>query len=342
LAKKKVQEEHDVPVIMERPVTIDGFFGHARQVALLGRLLERGMVSSSLLFSGPASVGKASLAFRLAAALQCEAPLPWACGRCPSCLKAQKGVHPDIRFITLEVNEDTGKERKEILVRQAREDIIGHLSLPPYEGRKLIFIVDPAEAMNAETQNALLKSLEEPPAYAQFILVSANAANLLPTVRSRCQEVTFGLVPQKTLQTIALAAGLEGAEAKEAISSSAGAPGVIFSGSWREAAKRRERLLALLQFGLQAEQYPKLAPMMEELAKEPPRAVLAEALRITAEARRALSLKGGGPNQQMSKAAKARGEHSLSRIAERLAEAPAHIERNVNPRLLLERVFLAP
>lgn len=342
MARKKAIQEEEAVEGTPRPVTLDGFFGHARQVALLGRLLEKGMVSSSLLFSGPASVGKASLAFRLAAALQCEAPLPWACGRCVSCFKAQKGVHPDIRFVTLEVNEDTGKQRKEIVVRQAREDIIGHLSLPPYEGRRLIFIVDPAEAMNAETQNALLKSLEEPPAYAQFILVSANAANLLPTVRSRCQEVTFGLVPRKALQAIALAAGLEGADAKEALSSSAGAPGVIFSGSWREAAKRRERLLALLRFGLQAEHYPKLAPMMEELAKEPPRVVLAEALRMTAEARRSLSSKGEGPDQQMSKAAKARGEHSLGRIAERLAEAPAHIDRNVNPRLLLERVFLAP
>ncbi len=342
LAKKKVIDEEAAQPAVERSVTMDGFCGHARQVELLGRLLERGMLSSSLLFSGPASVGKASLAFRLAAALECAAPSPWACGKCPACVKSRKGIHPDIKVITLEVNEETGKERKEILIRQAREEIIGHLALPPYEGRHLVFIIDPADAMNAESQNALLKSLEEPPRYAKFILVASNSANLLPTVRSRCQEVTFGLVPRKALEALASSAGLKGSEAERAVSSSAGAPGAILSGSWKEAAKRREKIIAFLEFGLVAERFPELAPVMETMAKEPPRAFLAEALRVTSEARRTLHSGGGNLDPAVLKAAKARGDKSLDRLAERLAEAPAHLERNVNPRLLLERLFLVP
>ncbi len=342
LAKKKVIDEEAAQPAADRPVALDGLCGHARQVELLGRLLEKGMLSPSLLFSGPASVGKASLAFRLAAALQCASPSPWACGKCPACAKARKGIHPDIRIITLEVNEETGKERKEIVVRQAREEIISHLDLPPYEGRHLVFIIDPASAMNAETQNALLKSLEEPPRYAKFILVASNAANLLPTVRSRCQEVTFGLVPRKALEEIAASAGLRDDDAARAVSSSAGAPGLILSGGWKDAAKRRERLMALLEFGLQAERFPELSPMMEEMAKEPPRAMLAEALRVTSEARRALYAKSGGQDSAVARAARARGEESLGRVAGRLADAPAHLERNVNPRLLLERLFIVP
>ncbi len=340
MARKRRDEEESLPEIPPRPVTLAGFAGHARQVALLGRALSRSVLNPSLLFSGPPSVGKAALAWRLAAALQCVAPAPWACGACPSCRKAVRGSHPDIRTVTLETNADTGKLRKEILVDQVRERVVAPLALPPYEGRRLVFLVEPAEALRTEAQNALLKSLEEPPAYGQFILLTSNPAGLLPTVRSRCQHVTFGPVPPGEMRRAAEAAGLRGEEAESALACAAGAPGLLFSGAWREALSRRETLAALLEHGLAASRYADLAPRVEALAQEPPAAVLAESLRVVAEAQRFLA--GGAAAEPLARAARARGQEGLRRVADRLSEAPAHLVRNVNPRLLFERAFLVP
>lgn len=338
MARRKAVEEEPQVEIRLRPVTGEGLFGHARPKTLLAKALTRGALTPSLLFAGPPGVGKAALAFRLAAALQCEAPGPWACGRCGPCHKASRGLHPDIREISIGVDEKTGKPKKEIVVDQVRDAVLAPLALPPYEGRKLVFLFDPAEALNTNAQNALLKSLEEPPAYAQFLLVTANPAGLLPTVRSRCQVVTFGPVSVSDMAAAAAAAGLKGAEAQDALAASAGAPGPLFSGSWRETARRRQAISALLEGGLVAERYPDLASLLEGLAGEPPRLVLGDALRLVADARRAAA-SGHGP---LLAAARARGPEGLERVADRLAESVSHLERNINPRLLLDRAFLVP
>jgi len=338
MARRKAAEEEAQPEIRPRPVTGEGLFGHARAKALLARALTRGALNPSLIFAGPSGLGKASLAYRLAAALQCEAPAPWACGECGPCRKVIRGTHPDIREITIGVDEKTGRPKKEIVVGQMRESVLAPLALPPYEGKKLVFLVDPAEALNTESQNALLKSLEEPPSYAQFLLITANPAGLLPTVRSRCQVVTFGPVSAPEMAVAAAAAGLSGTEAQEALAAVAGAPGPLLSGAWRESARRRKALAALLQGGLVAENYSDLAPLLEGLAGEPPRLVLADALRLVSDARRAV-VSGRGP---LLAAGRARGADGLERVADRLAESVGHLERNVNPRLLLDRAFLVP
>jgi len=338
MARRKAVEDEPLVEIRPRPVTGEGLFGHARPKALLARALSRGALNPSLLFAGPPGLGKASLAYRLAAALQCEAPTPWACGACGPCHKAVRGTHPDIREITIAVDEKTGRPKKEIVVGQVREAVLAPLALPPYEGKRLVFLVDPAEALNTESQNALLKSLEEPPAYAQFLLVTANPAGLLPTVRSRCQVVTFGPVSTAEMAAAAAAAGLSGAEAQEALAAVAGAPGTLLSGAWRESARRRKALAILLEGGLVAERYPDLAPLLEGLAAEPPRLVLGDAMRLVADARRA-GVSGRGP---LLAAALARGAEGLERVADRLAESVGHLERNINPRLLLDRAFLVP
>lgn len=340
MARKKRDEDEPLVETPPRPVTLDGFVGHARQVTLLGRALSRGLLNPALLFSGPPSVGKGTLAWRLAAALECLSPTPWACGRCTACHKTARGNHPDIRIITLETNEDTGKLRKEILLDQVRDRVLAPLALPPYEGRKLVFIIEPAEAVRPGAQNALLKSLEEPPAYGQFILVASNTAGLLPTVRSRCQHVTFGPVPSAQMRKAAAAAGVKATESEPALACAAGAPGLLFSGAWREALSRREALTLLLEHGLETSRYPELRAPFESLAQEPPQALLAESLRVVAEAQRALVLGVGSP--ALGRAAQARGTEGLQRVADRLGEAPAHLVRNVNARLLLERIFLVP
>lgn len=337
MARKKAVDEAPLPEVAPRPIGMGDFLGHARQRALLERALTRGALNPSLLLTGPAGVGKASLALRLAAALQCDAPSPWACGACPPCRKVARGLHPDLREITQAVNPETGKAKRDIVVDQVREAVIAPLALPPYEGRRLIFLIDPADALNANAQNALLKSLEEPPAYVQFLLITAAPAALLPTVRSRCQVVSFGPLGEADTRRAAAAAGL-GAEAGRALEAAAGAPGPLISGEWKAAAKRREDLSALLEGGLDAARYPELAPRLEALAGEPPRLLLQDALRLVADARRA----GLGARGPLQEAARRRGPAGLGAVADRLAESLSHLERNVNPRLLLERAFLVP
>lgn len=165
---------------------------------LLGQL-ER--LPHALLLNGPQGVGKLHLAERFAQFLLCEAPghRTAACGRCDGCRWFLAGNHPDMRFVepetmarhTATAEEDEGADRQkrkpsaEIRIEQVRA-LADFLNLASHRGRRRVAIVHPAEAMNAHASNALLKSLEEPPPAAVFLLVSHRPSHLLPTIRSRC------------------------------------------------------------------------------------------------------------------------------------------------------------
>ena len=109
---------------------------------------------------------------------------PDACGACASCKRIARGVHADVLLIE---PGDTGA----IKIDQVR-DAIERSAYRPFEGRRRVVILDDADAMNPDAQNALLKTLEEPPAASTFVLVTSRPDMLLPTVRSRCQRLRFG------------------------------------------------------------------------------------------------------------------------------------------------------
>lgn len=153
----------------------------------------------ALLLHGPAGVGKLDLGLALAQWVLCESPGPaGACGVCDACNWFLHGNHPDYRFLepkeeeTDESGKVTRKASKEIKVEQVRE-ITDFLNLSAHRGGWRTAVIHPAEYMNAAAANALLKTLEEPPAYVLLILVSHQPARLLPTVRSRCRKVVIGL-----------------------------------------------------------------------------------------------------------------------------------------------------
>lgn len=142
---------------------------------------ERGL-SHAYIVSGPAGSGKHTLAQLLAAGMLCTSPGEKPCGRCASCLKVQKGLHPDVSVIT---GPEEGKPITVDQVRALRSDAY----IRPNEGERKIYLLEGADQMNASAQNALLKLLEEGPRFAAFLLLARNSGALLETVRSRCEEL---------------------------------------------------------------------------------------------------------------------------------------------------------
>ena len=142
-------------------------------------------LSHAYLLAGPAGCGKRTLAGLLSQALVCSGAGEVPCGACDHCRKAVAGVHPDILRV--------GNDGKDITVSQVRE-VRSDAYIRPNEAGRKVYILENAQTMNGSAQNALLKLLEEGPAYAAFLLLSDNAGAMLPTVRSRCELLTLSPV----------------------------------------------------------------------------------------------------------------------------------------------------
>jgi DNA polymerase-3 subunit delta' len=172
----------------------DAFLGNPKIIARLQAKLREGRLAHGLIFSGPEGVGKRTCALMIAKALNCERVHQTTdavrdhsllfCDDCRSCRKIDAGAHPDV--MTVGVEEDASQIR----IAQIRQ-ILSMLRLQPLEGFNKVFIIDPADLVNTEAANALLKGLEEPPENSFFILITVNVHELLLTVRSRCQTYHF-------------------------------------------------------------------------------------------------------------------------------------------------------
>ena len=182
--------------------------GHAWAVDYLQRSVARGHIAHAYLFSGPAGIGKATLALRLAQALICERGNGEPCLVCRSCKRVASGNHPDVRAISLEAqaarqkpDEAKSRELRIDTVREWQRDI----DLRPFEASRRVFILDDADKLNDQAANAMLKTLEEPPPYAVLILIAQGAGDLLPTIVSRCRVLRLRPVARHEI-TVALAA----------------------------------------------------------------------------------------------------------------------------------------
>ena len=163
----------------------DSFVGNRKVRDRLVRKLREGRFPHGLIFSGPEGLGKHTLALMVAKALNCTSSEAGDfCDQCSNCRKINSGSHADVMTISVE------DEATQIKIGQIRR-ILEMLNLQPLEGRNKVFIIDPAELLNAEAANALLKGLEEPPENTFFILITVNVHELLLTVRSRSQVYNF-------------------------------------------------------------------------------------------------------------------------------------------------------
>jgi DNA polymerase III subunit delta' len=175
-------------------------YGNRRVLELLARSIARDALPPSLILAGPAAAGTGPAALAIAQALNCNAVVRAAvenvenpqttatlavdaCGRCAHCIRIARGVHPDVLAIA---PSESGSIRIDV-VREAIE----RTGYRPFEGRRRVVIIDQADVLVAAAQNALLKTLEEPPGSSVIVLVTGHPDLLLPTVRSRCIRLVF-------------------------------------------------------------------------------------------------------------------------------------------------------
>ena len=153
--------------------------GHKDIIQYIKNAVEQKKLSHAYILNGQRGSGKKLLARLFAMTLQCESGQSDPCGECRSCMQTKSGNQPDI--ITLVHEKPTS-----ISVDEIREQLNGDILIKPYSSPYKIYIVPEADLMTVQAQNALLKTLEEPPEYAVIFLLTENADSLLPTIRSRC------------------------------------------------------------------------------------------------------------------------------------------------------------
>lgn len=145
--------------------------------------IEQNKVSHAYIFEGETGCGKKALAYAFAKILQCETGDSKSCGSCQSCLQAESGNHPDIITVTHAKPNSFG-------VDEMRQQLVNDMEIKPYSGRYKIYIVPDAELLTGEAQNAILKTIEEPPSYGIVMLLTTNTGRFLPTIMSRCVKLT--------------------------------------------------------------------------------------------------------------------------------------------------------
>ncbi len=172
-------------------MNLQGLLGNEQLKNRLSAMISQKKIPHCILLSGPEGSGKRTLAKQLAAAMQCTDSGRIPCRVCPQCRKVLSGSHPDIIYVDDE-------DHKTIPVSLIRE-ICADVYIRPNEGTRKIYVFPYAEKLSVAGQNTLLKVLEEPPAYAVFLLLASNPGILLPTVRSRCAEAHLSPLPQELL-----------------------------------------------------------------------------------------------------------------------------------------------
>jgi DNA polymerase-3 subunit delta' len=350
--------------------------GHRTLVSLLARSIARGSLPPSLIFAGPTGVGKRLTAVAVAQTLNClslrpkpdsptvddattsrgasgstrtadpEIPPIDACGKCAACTRIARGVHPDVLLIE---PGDSGSIKIDPI-----RDAIDRASYRPFEGRRRVVIIDEADALVSQAQNALLKTLEEPPSASVFILVTSRPDALLATVLSRCPRLRF-----RPLEPAEVAAALikQGSAEREARAIAAAADGSVaqaLEASAGELVEAREvAARVLLQAAATADPRRRLESAKDLLPKTSTTAAdrdqLARYLRAMASLVRDVALVGAGgdaaalANPDVEPAigglTALRGERAVETFAA-IDRALAALQRNVGLKTVVDWVLV--
>jgi DNA polymerase-3 subunit delta' len=204
--------------IKKRVMSFENICGQNKQIAILKRAMEMGRVAHAYLFHGMKGIGKKTTAITFAKAMNCKEESINPCDKCSSCVKIDRGLHPDV--ITVK------PKGVFIRIREIR-DLQNQMKFKPFEGKKRIFIIVDAEKMNGPSANALLKTLEEPNPSNILILITSRSYQLPVTIISRCQKIRFDPIQRDTLASfLHNSASLDSESAWWLASSSRGSIGI--------------------------------------------------------------------------------------------------------------------
>jgi DNA polymerase-3 subunit delta' len=341
--------------------------GHRRIVGLLSRSIRRDSLPPSLIFAGPAGVGKRLVAQSMAQAVNCLAPKTSvgadrdsegdtigdrdavvfdACGACHACSRIARNVHPDIVIVE---PGDSGSIKIDPI-----RDVIDRAGYRPFEGRRRVVIIDTADAMVIGAQNALLKTLEEPPSASMFVLVTSRPDVLLPTVRSRCPRLRFRALSEDDLVRALVARGRGAKEASTIAANADGSLGHALEASGDMLVEARDAAVRALTYAATADDPRRridgARELLVKISSDPERAQLATTLRAMASLLRDIEILTTKADRRVL--ANADLESTLARLTvfggERgvrafraVDEALAALERNAGVKLVADWVTLS-
>jgi DNA polymerase III subunit delta' len=314
----------------------------------------RGRLAHAYLLVGPDGVGKRRFARELASSLLCEkppAPLT-ACGKCPGCAQVEARTHPDFHTVR------TPSDKHELPVDEIR-DFCAKLARKPSRGGRVVGIVEDADDFNAESANAFLKTLEEPPSGAILLLIATGTAHLLPTILSRCQLVRFAPLSTADVAAVLAEQGMDDPAQRERLARlSGGSVARALALSDESIGRVREELVS----GILADRpnFARLAATWQAFYEEAGKDTAAQRMRASLVIRflvevlhQALRLSLGASVAELGSAEEARlrsfadrlGPDRLLELIDRCVEADAWVDRRAQLILVIESVleqFLKP
>lgn len=341
-------------------MTLGAIQGQERAVGLLRRAIAANRLAHAFVFAGPPGVGKRATALALARAVLCTEAPGEGCGRCIECRLIAAGTHPDVFLEDLATAQAERASASFVSIEQVRR-VSAALSMRPVRGTHKLGIVDQAERLTPDAQNAFLKTLEEPRGQATLVLVATNLDALLPTIRSRCQRLLFAPLGEALIAELLAREGVDADLARRTAAVAGGSLDRARELAGSDGAQRCEELRARLE-RLGRLSIPEKLDLAAELSPRGERNRAQQALytstlleffraRMVAAAAAAQSgaaAPGPGSAAPGAVAEAAEEQHArlapVSRARELLARAYAttrDLERNANANLAWDKLLLS-